>query len=318
MEPEIASIQPSFLQRFRKALTYFMLGLLIGVGFIAGGAYWQRDAIRERAKAFLGVSTATVATAEGEATPQEDGRYATLEQQLQQMRQQLDALSSQSAAPATGEGSPAQTLAEWEQLKPKLTDAMAKLQDMQSGQTAEAGALRKDVQSLKETLLTLQNDVNAIKASMPDLLKMSESLESQRSFSVLVSFIHLRDKAQAGKPYATELAGFRSVLEDPLEIKNPLAVLEQHAAAGVPTSASLAKVFPPLLRQAFGVDENAENEGIVSRTLDNLRKVVIVRHVGEEVENDTTPEGALARMERDVTNNDFAAAQAELAKLPAP
>ncbi len=130
------------------------------------------------------------------------------------------------------------------------------------------------------------------------------------SFAAEIAALHaLGDTINSGKPFAKELDAVRALLG---ERASSLAALDQIAAQGLPTTATLAHRFSELAPVL--VRGPVPDGGFLTRLVSNAGRLVEVRPIGEP--QGTSVGAVVARMETKLNRGDLSGALDEAASLP--
>lgn len=132
--------------------------------------------------------------------------------------------------------------------------------------------------------------------------------------ATLLATAQLRAALRGSGPYDASLAALGAVAGDDDGVAAALAVLAPHAAAGIPTTASLRDRFEARAEIILRAAAAPPGGSWISRTLARLSGLVTVRRVGGDVTGDTA-EAIVARAEAHLAAGDLAAAVGELEAL---
>ena len=161
-------------------------------------------------------------------------------------------------------------------------------------------ALSEEVRSLREKLDQPKNETRAAPVA---------GGSSSEAATVVIAFA-LQKELEAGRPYADEIAALTRTGADPVV----LGVLTTMAETGAPTGARLHEIFKPLAKK-IRAEEPTVEEDLASHLIHGASKLVRVRPTGTE--QPETLDGALAKIDAALTHDNFVAAAAAFATLPA-
>jgi hypothetical protein len=174
--------------------------------------------------------------------------------------------------------------------------------DINRASASSDGALSRRVEALEKSVAEASASV-------------AKARTDERAARFAVAASALRDVVVSGEPFANELAAVKSLGAQ----SDALAPLASFAAQGVPGDAALAKelsaLIPSLQKLAGAPTETAQGAGFLDKLQANAAKLVRVRPAGEAAGSD--PVSQVARIEQFAARGDVAAAQKELASLPA-
>jgi len=249
-----------------------------------------------------------LADVESRTAPLANTNLADLAKQLTDLstlenenRARIERLEAAPAQPPGGGGSDvAATLSDIEARLSKLETSVAATTDV-------AGA----VSSLRDRLAPIEASIKDLSSRVDDLAsKVTAGSESERAARA-IAIGTLRQAAEQGGPFASDLALLKTLGMDNEEI----AKLEPLATKDTPSLAELQKQFPTvadaILTATSGVDENA---GFFQRLAAFGRGLVSVRPT-TAISGDS-PEAIVSRMQAAVDKGDLATALSEREALP--
>ncbi|MDP9127407.1 MAG: hypothetical protein M3N08_03990 [Pseudomonadota bacterium] len=169
-------------------------------------------------------------------------RVAILEQQLQNATEKLNALSLAGSGPGAGGEAAADGAS---------SDAASAAPPSPSQKAATAVPPQPPGPSA-ETVARLQSDIVALAAAVSGVqgeIKQVGTRASQTqqtaeaSLAAIIAFIQLREAANSGRGFASEIAGLRLAAAGRPSLLEPLAALDPYAAQGAPTLEQLRESF---------------------------------------------------------------------------
>jgi hypothetical protein len=172
---------------------------------------------------------------------------------------------------------------------------------------AQANVARSDLDALAARIAPLESTVK----TLADDIKHETATADDRAARLAVATEALRAAVERGTPYQAELAAAKSLGAD----QSVTAPLEAFAEAGVPRAAALAHELAslaPALQQA--AEPAASNNSFLGRLENNARRLVEITPVDAPPGDD--PASVVTRISVDAAHADFAAALADIAKLP--
>jgi hypothetical protein len=166
---------------------------------------------------------------------------------------------------------------------------------------------RSDIDSVQQKLSSLEQAEQSARASI------AQSAAATSATRLALAAQALRTAVMSGAPYQAELAQAKALGAD----ASKLAPLQQFAANGVPSAASLAQQLRDVLPQMQKIA--APNAPVSGSFLDRLEANAgkLVRISPANAPSGNRPADVLARLEADVAHNDIDAAAADIGKLPA-
>ncbi|MBU2091911.1 MAG: uroporphyrinogen-III synthase [Alphaproteobacteria bacterium] len=171
------------------------------------------------------------------------------------------------------------------------------LADLPRTDPAEIGRLREEIGVLR------------------DGVARAAALDGRRE-ALMLAVAHIATPVQQGTGYETEMAALTRLAGEEPAMTEPLSVLRDHAATGVPTLAVLRTHFPEAAAAAVRADRAGESQSVLGETLNRIAGLVSLRRTGQ-VEGETV-EARTARAEEALDRNDLPAAITEMAALDGP
>jgi hypothetical protein len=283
-------------------------GAVIGALLVGGGVLWFAGLPKENASA-----------------GQVNTRLSAIEAQIRELAQRpqpqadnrpVEALSQRIAKLEEAGSKPPPVPAP----DTRLTDRIASLESSLAAfnrrlETAQATAQQSPaaqaaIDGLSRRLETLEQSVKSAQARVED--KIAQNTGADAAARQALAAVVLRDAVVRGAPFAPELGALKSLGAD----AQAVARLEPFAASGIPTAHALAQELSGLLpaMKAASDTDATRSGGFLDKLEANASKLVRIRKVGEADGSD--PAAVLARIEAQLTRNDVAAADKELAALP--
>ncbi|MEO5805302.1 hypothetical protein [Devosia sp.] len=183
-----------------------------------------------------------------------------------------------------------------------------------SGVTGDVATLKTGVTDLSTRLTAAEAGLTklggSVDATAAALAKQPADINSVLQLPLILS--GLETAFASGRPYEIELAALRAGMPDatvPTEIANA-------AKTGLVRGDVIAQRFAELLPDILAGRPANPDASWQDGTLDWFRSIIALRPTGA-VEGDD-PEAVVSRLEAAIGRRDFVAAQALLAKLPAP
>lgn len=161
------------------------------------------------------------------------------------------------------------------------------------------------VKALNTALETLTPKINQMEMRVAALEARKEDPDAAARAALGLALSNLARAATSAEPFRSELDVVARFLPNEPE----LAALQDAAAKGVATEASLKERFPALVQSVLDAERQATNDGFFQRFISNARKLITVRRTGEIAGADT--EAVLARMEERLKLDDLSAAVAQ-------
>jgi hypothetical protein len=189
-------------------------------------------------------------------------------------------------------------------------EAAAAARAAQTRADATAAALAALAQKLPAGAAVERSQVDAL-AGRVAAIESSEKTTARgdRAVRLVLVATALNAAVERGDPFAGELAAAKALGADP----KLTAALEPFAAAGLPTTAALARELSALAPSLRPAASAPVREGFLDRLQVNAEKLVRVRPTEEVVGTDAA--AIASRVEAKAAQEDIAGAQAELAKL---
>ena len=172
-----------------------------------------------------------------------------------------------------------------------IDDKVARLDAMIGKLNAELDKLEPQLQQMETRIAALE--------------KKSDDPDAAQRAALALALANLSRAIEGAGPFKTELETVSSFLPK----EEMPAALEDAAANGVPTRASLKDRFEPLIEKILDAERRAGDTTIWDRFLANAASLVTVRRTGE-ISGDST-EAVVARMEEKLKEGDLAGAVAQ-------
>ncbi|MXN64883.1 hypothetical protein GR183_08180 [Stappia sp. GBMRC 2046] len=172
-------------------------------------------------------------------------------------------------------------------------------------------ANKQALAGLQESVTALQSDLAEVKSRLEPIESRLGDATARETAARAIAVSSLSSAVDEGRPYETQLAAVKGVLPADTD----LSALQEHAAGGIPTRASLTAQFPAVARaMTAALDQPPQDGDLVDSFLSNARSLVSVRTPGES--DAATPAAAIGRMEARVGAGDFKGAIAAYGELP--
>lgn len=213
----------------------------------------------------------------------------------------LDALEQRSAADV-GSGAEAENVMVLGQRIDELEVAQAA-----QGSQEELDAYREQAAAAHRLVLALNTRVADLESQLQTRAAAARQFVQQS-----VSAGRLIVTARSGEGYAVQLAALRESARDDAPVLAKLDALQAYARSGVPTQARLRSVFPSVASDIARAVNAAHDDGWVSETVAELKRIVTVRRVSGDVPPDSV-DARLMTAERALVAGDLQAAVAALA-----
>jgi hypothetical protein len=227
---------------------------------------------------------------------------AALDAKIGDLEQRLQGKIDSALAAQQGEGT-----ADLKDLQKEVEALKAKL-----GALAEAH-LAGDTSDLAPQLTTLDQRIAKLEAALPELsTAIDRSSASAKSGAAAIAFANLRNAVAAGRPYAAELAGLKSLIPDP----GDLGALPLHAETGIPTVAALADTLTKLAETSAAAPPAPAETSILDSLMASAKSAISIRRIGADATGGK-PEAVLARADAALKQGDLATAIKEVESLPA-
>lgn len=168
-----------------------------------------------------------------------------------------------------------------------------------------------------------RGEIEALAARVAALERAAKALEAQigarasnegsdKSLRLVVVANALNAAVERGGPFVQELAAAKAAAPDP----NVLKALEPFAAAGLPSTAALARELAALVPALVKTVGTPRGSGILERLRASAERVVSIRPVDEVAGDD--PAAIVRRIELRAEQGNLSGAIVEIAKLPEP
>jgi len=213
----------------------------------------------------------------------------------------LEALEQRSAADV-GSGAEAENVMVLGQRIDELEVAQAA-----QGSQEELDAYREQAAAAHRLVLAFNTRVADLESQLQTRAAAARQFVQQS-----VSAGRLIVTARSGEGYAVQLAALRESARDDAPVLAKLDALQAYARSGVPTQARLRSVFPSVARDIARAVNAAHDDGWVSETVAELKRIVTVRRVSGDVPPDSV-DARLMTAERALVAGDLQAAVAALA-----
>jgi hypothetical protein len=230
-----------------------------------------------------------------EALTSQMARLGQVEQAVAGVRQ----IASATTAPATAADASASLR--------ELSDRLSRVETRD--RAVESALARLKALEEKGAERALAQDVTNLSARLAELERMDFASAEARTGAraTVVAVAQLREATRTAAPFAAALEAMRAVAQPTPEMRSAMAALEPHAAKGVPTLAGLRERFAAAARRIAAAGGALPGEGLVERTLNRLRSLVVVRRIGDGAEPGSIDE-VLARVDADLREGDLAEA----------
>ncbi len=171
-----------------------------------------------------------------------------------------------------------------------------------------AARMQTDIVALSAALAGMQGEVKRIGGAVESSRDAARGL-----LAMALSFSELRASADAGHPYANELAALRAAAQNGQGLDESLALLAAHAVAGAPSAAALREELAARAGDAVHAVDKASAQTWWQRVRAALRGLVSIRRQHESAEAD-----ALEGMQAALASGDAAKADLVFKTLPQP
>ncbi|WP_421995833.1 COG4223 family protein [Reyranella sp.] len=177
----------------------------------------------------------------------------------------------------------------------------------------EIAALRDSLQSLDRAVASQREQARTVADKATQSAGASEkAIASARGSAVIGIAARLDAAAEAGQPFAKDLALLGPLVQGDDKLAAVAAKLQPFADKGVPSQVTLEESFPAVAKAALADD--LADDSLGERVLGKLRNLVSLRRVGD-VPGDST-EAKLARAETALHTGDVARAVEIVKSLP--
>ena len=185
-----------------------------------------------------------------------------------------------------------------------VAQMQAQVQDLARNQASTV--TRADIDGVQQKLSSLEDAEKSARASV------AQSAAATSATRLALAAQALRNAVTSGAPYAAELAQAKALGGD----AGKLAPLQQFAASGVPSAASLAQQLRDVLPQMQKIAApRAQTSGsFLDRLEANAGRLVRVSPVNAPAGD--RPADVLARLDVEAAHNDIDAAASDIGKLP--
>jgi hypothetical protein len=222
-----------------------------------------------------------------------DARETRLRQQLAAMQPRLDALErSISQLNRSVEDLAARAQQGDSELTAQLAERVARLES----QAANATSLAQHVRSLEVTTQAARDAASTISTTV---LAVGQLVQA----------------AEGGDGFVRQLAAVRAMGGDDPDIAQAAAGLENYAASGIPTLATLRAKFPETAQAVARAEPVAEGDGWTDKVVDRLASLVTIRRTGPSAIANEGVDGILARAEAALFGGDLRSAVKAMEEL---
>lgn len=166
----------------------------------------------------------------------------------------------------------------------------------------------------------------ALATTVDDLSRRMRSVESaaakdtttaERGRALVLAVAQLRETLRGSGPFERDLEALSAIGGDDAEVAKAVAMLKPLAARGLPSVAELRDRFDPVATAVSQAAGRAEGSGWMSRTVDRLASLVVVRRVDGKAD-DKSVDGILTRAEMRLKEGDLGGAVRALEGLSGP
>jgi uroporphyrinogen-III synthase len=233
---------------------------------------------------------------------------------IEELTQRLAALENKPAPPPAVTPPPAPTpdpaaQAERERLQARLSEALARLEKLESALEAERARGGTDADAVQR-IERIARQVDALERTAPS----REDAELVRQARLVFAIGRLRDAVQAARPFAIELAALKALASDDPGTQQALERLAPYADSGVPSLDALRQRFKTVARDTVNAMRAPEGDGWMERSLARLMSAVSIRRTDDLEGGDA--ESVIARAEQALGRGDVRQASGELQQLP--
>ncbi len=199
---------------------------------------------------------------------------------------------------------------------------MAGNKDAATAAVAGTAAITASVQTLSQRIAKLETDVGdveGVKSRVSDIEQRAQEKPSgETKAAVVLAMSHLSQAVMQSVPYTTELDALKAVAGDEQALAEPIGVLEEQAATGVPSLIELRASFPEVAREVSRVHADWTGEDWVDKAMSRVTSLVSVRKTGEDAVAAEGTDGIIAQAEAALGVGDVAAAAKALDRLEGP
>ncbi|MGB8843693.1 MAG: hypothetical protein WCC64_21795, partial [Aliidongia sp.] len=272
---------------------------------------WQGTA--ERPKPAPVATNATAPTQTNEAVPEaaapitgaaispaQEATADTLTQRLDRLEAALDGVrvSSASAAPKGSVNA----------LQTQIAEFGSKLDTLAARPSADPQTvqdLATETRHLATALTQLSDRLTPIEARVN---QKAAAIRDDRTLVLAAG--QIRDALTGSGPFDAPVAVIRAIAPDDVDLTAPLAVLDSHAKAGMPSRVRLSQELADLPARLATPSPIAPDAGLWDRIKDKLSRLVTIRRVddGTGAGGPPSPDHLLANAERALAAGDLAGA----------
>ncbi|MGI9489269.1 MAG: COG4223 family protein [Geminicoccaceae bacterium] len=268
----------------------------------------QIDALNDRVAAVEAAPGTSLSGQEGDMaerlaeleTQLATDRFATLEQQLQE-------LSSKMQSASEAQQSSSETVAE-------LSNSLSTLETISTDTGKLVDETDQTVASLGATAKQLSDDVQTLAARIDDAESRLDHLggEYQRGAAMIVAIGDINQAVTEAEPFAGPLETLKSLVRDDATLGETLSTLESMAADGVPTLKGLKETFGQMASRVLLAEEG--DQSLTDQVGNNVFGIFNIRPAGADVEGSGS-RAVLARAQSKLSTDDLGGAILELGGL---
>lgn len=225
-----------------------------------------------------------------------DARETRLRQQLAGMQPRLDALERSI-----------------NQLNRSVEDVAARAQQGDTELTAQLAERISRLESQAANATSLAQQVRSLEVTT----QAARDAASKISTTVL-AVGQLVQAAEGGQGFVRQLAAVRAVGGEDPDIAQAAAALENYAASGIPTLATLRARFPETAQAVARAEPVTEGDGWTDKVVDRLASLVTIRRTGPSAMANPGVDGILARAEATLFGGDLSSAVKAMEELSGP
>ena len=222
-------------------------------------------------------------------------RLETVEKTVADVRQLAEAVAPGDGSAVAGESLARinQRLAELEGSNAALSTLTSRLEQLETGNAAGPNP-----EALAESITGLESRLGALETR-------ESAVPAVDASSLLLALGDLRASVRTGQPFAENLAAAVAAAPEALP-SDAIAVLDRHAAVGVPTLASLRESYREASTAIARARATPESSGWMSEVISKVSSLISIRRVNGAAED--TLDGRLAIAERALASGDLEAA----------
>jgi hypothetical protein len=196
----------------------------------------------------------------------------------------------------------------------ELDARMGKNSESESTAAAPTAVPSAALAHVQSDLVALSSAVTGLQAELKQTGSTAVHTQqaTQSSLAAAIAFIQLRETAEAGRGFVSELAALRAAVKNDGALQEPMGRLEPYAAKGVPTLDTLRTMFMGLESPVSVAIDKAAAQNWRDRLMAELKGLISIRplHGGGASDDFTEAEAALV-------SGDLSAALAATGNLPA-